>query len=549
MYVENKLVRQGPAVSLDKTNDILIGYLLGLGYKVLVKTHRKDLQSKVMEYMERKKLWKLGEDKAKFFSKRGSRKRNKSQVKKIVQRKRRKLSDDKKSQSLQKPAPQKPKHKLSGKKKKSKKEKEDDLPERYLLPDERKFDEYIYKKKKYRIIPIKRDGNCLFRAVADQVYCDPNLHDKVKNFCANYMQEEEKYFSEFYTFSKPYTKYISDLRKDGAWGGNFEIIALSQSYKRSIELYEHSEKPRLFQCSNNQGNNGPPMRLFYRNNHYASIRSDGVGLNLPKKSGPVKAKTKVTKKKIAGHKKKSKKKQQKEILPERFLYPDSLIFEKFLYDCKKYRIDPIERDGNCLFRAVAGAVWGDTEKYDKVRKKCADFMVKEKGFFTPFVVQINNDGIMVRNFDDHISMLRQDAAWGGDPEIIALSGVFNCYFEVYKFSEIPDERLFPNVIRPANRPIRLFYRHSHYSIVRSDGIGNQLFNFEGLQEGELEMQMEILSMSKDPENYSEAEVHSSDNDQEEAQAKKISRGIDKAQKNYKLFYASRIIKQSPNEQN
>ena len=145
-------------------------------------------------------------------------------------------------------------------------------------------------------------------------------------------------------------------------------------------------------------------------------------------------------------------------------------------------------------------------------------------------------------------MLRQDAAWGGEPEIIALSGVFNCLFEVYKFSETPDEILFPNVIRPTNRPIRLFYRHSHYSIVKSDGIGNQLFNFEGLVQGELEMQMEILSMSKDPENYSEAEVHSSDNDQEDAQAKKISRGIDKAQKNYKRFYASRIIKTNPNEQ-
>ena len=120
---------------------------------------------------------------------------------------------------------------------------------------------------------------------------------------------------------------------------------------------------------------------------------------------------------------------------------------------------------------------------------------------------------------------------------------------MYKFSETPDEILFPNVIRPTNRPIRLFYRHSHYSIVKSDGIGNQLFNFEGLVQGELEMQMEILSVSEDPKNYSEAEVHSSDNDQEDAQAKKISRGIDKAQKNYKRFYASRIIKPSPNEQN
>ena len=33
----------------------------------------------------------------------------------------------------------------------------------------------------------------------------------------------------------------------------------------------------MVESSNNEGNNGPPIRLFYRNNHYASIRSDGAG--------------------------------------------------------------------------------------------------------------------------------------------------------------------------------------------------------------------------------------------------------------------------------
>ena len=44
-----------------------------------------------------------------------------------------------------------------------------------------------------------------------------------------------------------YSAYISDLRKDGVWGGNYEIFALAQSYKRSIEVYEQSEKPRLIE--------------------------------------------------------------------------------------------------------------------------------------------------------------------------------------------------------------------------------------------------------------------------------------------------------------
>ena len=374
-YVENKLVRQGPSVSLEKTKDILIGYLKGLGYKVLSKTNRDVLQKGIMHHMERQNLWKLGEDKAKFLSKRGTRKRKKSQVNKTVPRKSSKLLDGKKSESL----------------------------------------------------------------------------------------------------------------------------------------------------------------------------------NLVKKSGSVKAKGKLSKKKLPAHKKKSKKQKKNEMLPQRFLYPDELIFEKVLFDIKGYRFDPIKRDGNCLFRAVAGALLGDTELHAQVRKQCADFMEKEREFFKPFVISRNDDDVITKTFDDHIYMLRQDAEWGGDAEIIAISGIFNCYFEVYNFSGAANVLFFPNVIPNTNPTIRLFYSHNHYSIVRSDGVGNQLFNFEGLEEGELERQMEILSMSEDPRNYSECEVDSSCEDQKAEQAKKmaikISYGIYKAQQNYKRFYASRIIKPNPNEQN
>ena len=231
------------------------------------------------------------------------------------------------------------------------------------------------------------------------------------------------------------------------------------------------------------------------------------------------------------------------------MYPDELIFEKFLFDRKGYRIDPIQRDGNCLFRAVAGAVLGDIELHAQVRKQCADFMEKEKEDFRPYVEVVSKHGHMVRSIDDHISILRQDTEWGGEPEIIALSGIFNCFFEVYKTSETPDVVHLPNLIGKKNPTIRLFYRHSHYSIVRSNGVGNQLFNFEGLEEGELERQMEILSSSKKPKNYSESEVHFSSDDQKLAHAIKQSLDEEKAEEDYKRFYASRIIKQNLDEQN
>ena len=189
---------------------------------------------------------------------------------------------------------------------------------------------------------------------------------------------------------------------------------------------------------------------------------------------------------------------------------------------KDYQIDPIRRDGNCLFRAVAGAILGDTELYAHVRKQCADIMEKEKEVFRPYVEVVSKHCVKVRNIDDHISILRLDTKWGGEPEIIALSGIFNCFFEVYKTSETPDVVHLPNVIGNTNPTIRLFYRRSHYSIVRSDGVGNQLFNFEGLKEGELGRQMEILSSSKDPKNYIDSEVHSFSDDQKVAHYKTIT---------------------------
>ena len=91
------------------------------------------------------------------------------------------------------------------------------------------------------------------------------------------MEEEEKWFSEFFTDDVDYEKYIFDLRKDGSWGGNHEIVALSNLFQRPFEIYEKSVEPRVVDFSNNQENNIPPIRLLYRNNHYATIRSDEVG--------------------------------------------------------------------------------------------------------------------------------------------------------------------------------------------------------------------------------------------------------------------------------
>lgn len=42
---------------------------------------------------------------------------------------------------------------------------------------------------------------------------------------------------------------------------------------------------------------------------------------------------------------------------------------------KGFEVKRMMEDGNCLFRAVADQVYGDSELYDLARQMCIDYMV------------------------------------------------------------------------------------------------------------------------------------------------------------------------------
>lgn len=56
-------------------------------------------------------------------------------------------------------------------------------------------------------------------------------------------------------------------------------------------------------------------------------------------------------------------------------------FEVELRRVKGLEVRKMLEDGNCLFRAVADQVYGDSELYDLVRQMCIDYMVCELLFF------------------------------------------------------------------------------------------------------------------------------------------------------------------------
>ncbi|KAE9620616.1 putative ubiquitinyl hydrolase 1 [Lupinus albus] len=140
----------------------------------------------------------------------------------------------------------------------------DDLVER-----ERHFEIDIRRAKGYEVKKMMEDGNCLFRAVADQVYGDSELYDLVRQMCIDYMERERDHFSQFIT--EGFTSYCKRKRRDKVYGNNVEIQAMCEMYNRPIHIYSYTTEPiNIFQGSYNTDT--PPIRLsFHQGNHYNSL--------------------------------------------------------------------------------------------------------------------------------------------------------------------------------------------------------------------------------------------------------------------------------------
>ncbi|KAB2065617.1 hypothetical protein ES319_A09G101800v1 [Gossypium barbadense] len=134
---------------------------------------------------------------------------------------------------------------------------------------ERQFEIDIRRAKGLEVKRMLEDGNCFFRAVADQVYGDSEAYDLIRQMCIDYMERERDHFSQFIT--EGFTSYCKRKRRDKVYGNNVEIQALSEMYNRPIHIYSYSIEPiNIFHGSYNTDT--PPIRLSYHHgNHYNSL--------------------------------------------------------------------------------------------------------------------------------------------------------------------------------------------------------------------------------------------------------------------------------------
>ncbi|XP_068104910.1 OTU domain-containing protein 5 isoform X2 [Hyperolius riggenbachi] len=146
------------------------------------------------------------------------------------------------------------------------------------------FAKALQEKKGFIIKQMKEDGACLFRAVADQVYGDQDMHEVVRKHCMDYLMKNADYFSNYVT--EDFTTYINRKRKNNCHGNHIEMQAMAEMYNRPVEVYQYGTEP-INTFHGIQQNEDEPIRVSYhRNIHYNSVVNPnkatiGVGLGLP----------------------------------------------------------------------------------------------------------------------------------------------------------------------------------------------------------------------------------------------------------------------------
>ncbi|XP_054418768.1 OTU domain-containing protein 4 isoform X2 [Pteronotus mesoamericanus] len=125
------------------------------------------------------------------------------------------------------------------------------------------MDAYLRKLGLYRKL-VAKDGSCLFRAVAEQVFHSQSRHVEVRMACIHYLRENREKFEAFIEGS--FEEYLKRLENPQEWVGQVEISALSLMYRKDFVIYR---EPNVSPSQVTENNFPEKVLLCFSNgNHY-----------------------------------------------------------------------------------------------------------------------------------------------------------------------------------------------------------------------------------------------------------------------------------------
>lgn len=122
-----------------------------------------------------------------------------------------------------------------------------------------------------RIVHVTADGNCLFRAIADQLEGDEEEYTKYRQMVVEYIMNHREDFEPFVEDDVPFDEYCRSMQEDGTWAGHMELQAASLVTQTNICIHRHMS-PRWHIRNFNRIGTRTLHLSYHDGEHYNSIR-------------------------------------------------------------------------------------------------------------------------------------------------------------------------------------------------------------------------------------------------------------------------------------
>ncbi|GAV80931.1 OTU domain-containing protein [Cephalotus follicularis] len=122
-----------------------------------------------------------------------------------------------------------------------------------------------------KIIQVTADGNCFFRALADQLEGDEDEHGKYRSMVVQYIAKKREMFEPFIEDDVPFDEYCQSMEKDGTWAGHMELQAASLVTRCNICIHRNMS-PRWYIRNFDQHGARMVHLSYHDEEHYNSVR-------------------------------------------------------------------------------------------------------------------------------------------------------------------------------------------------------------------------------------------------------------------------------------
>ncbi|NWV87160.1 OTUD3 protein, partial [Machaerirhynchus nigripectus] len=118
---------------------------------------------------------------------------------------------------------------------------------------------------------VPGDGNCLFRALGDQLEGHSRNHLRHRQETVEYMVRQRGDFEPFVEDDVPFDKHVANLAKPGTFAGNDAIVAFARNNQMNVVI--HQPNAPLWQIRGTDRSGARELHIAYQHGeHYDSVR-------------------------------------------------------------------------------------------------------------------------------------------------------------------------------------------------------------------------------------------------------------------------------------